>query len=45
MTTRTIPNNTVFEEIRKRELQRHTEKVNEIMGLRTQKLKTLELES
>lgn len=45
VTARTIPNNLFFEEIRRRELQRHTEKVNEIMTMRSQKLKTIEAEN
>lgn len=45
VTTRTIANNVVFDEIKKREMHRHTEKVNEIMTLRHQKLKTMEIET
>lgn len=45
VTARSIPNNPFLEEMKKRELERHTNKVIEIMTLRSQKLKTMEVEN
>lgn len=45
MTARAITNNVFFDKIKKRELERHNEKINEIMTLRNQKLKTMEIET
>jgi hypothetical protein len=45
LTARAITNNVFFDEIKKRELQRHTQKVNQIMTLKNQKLKTMEVET